>query len=68
MTRIQFDLDDEIARKIKGFFDSGRAGRLVFEFESRQIIAVECTDVWRPSPPASRRYVPTASGVYVVSA
>ena len=53
-----------MARKIAGFFNSGRRGRIVFHVEYKRVVAAETTDVYDNSP-APRTFIPTATGVYL---
>jgi hypothetical protein len=57
---VEFEVDDDVARQIVGLFNSGRAARIVFHVQSRRVVRVECANTWGP-----RRFIPTASGVYV---
>jgi len=61
---LEFDVNDEVARKIAGFFNSGRRGRIVFHVESRRVVTAETADVM-DNTPAPRTFIPTATGVYL---
>lgn len=67
MAILQIHLDDDVARKVLGFFNAGRPGRIVFIVAGRQVQDVELAESLT-NHTAVRRYVPSATGVFVIRA
>ena len=66
MALLQFELDDEIAKKVVGFFNAGRPGRIVFIVAGRKIQDVELAESLSNRATSVRRFLPGATGVFVI--
>lgn len=46
MAVVQFEVCDEIARRVRGLVDSGREGAVTFCVRARVVVEVRTLDIW----------------------
>lgn len=66
MAVVEFTVSDDLARRIKGFFDSGCPGEIALIVDGRRVERVRITGEYANAT-SVRRFLPTASGVYAVN-
>lgn len=67
MAILEFEVSDDLAQRIRGFFNSGHEGALIVHFAARRVVKVHPVDTWPNDPVVAlvRQFIPMASGIYI---